>query len=134
MNADRYLKNCKLIFLLFMAAYLLVAGIGCTTKISQKGVLNQWRDESLPSFEEGRTTQSEILRFLGPPSQVIALSDQVIFYYMLERSRLRSYFLGIYNRSDEKVKYDRAIFFFDENEILTEYSYSAEEVPYEKPR
>ena len=134
MNADRYLKNCNLISLLFMAAYLLVAGIGCTTKISQKGVLNQWRDESLPSFEEGRTTQSEILRFLGPPSQVIALSDQVIFYYMLERSRLRSFFLGIYNRSDEKVKYDRAIFFFDENEILTEYSYSAEEVPYEKPR
>ncbi len=134
MDAERYLKKCEPIFLLFMAAYLLVAGIGCTTKTSQKGVLNQWRDESLPSFEEGHTSQTEILRLLGPPSQVIALSDQVIFYYMLERSRLRSYFLGIYNRSEEKVKYDRAIFFFDENEILTEYSYSAEEVPYEKPR
>jgi len=134
MDARKYVKWCKRIFMLFMAMCLLGVATGCTTKTSQKGVLNQWRDESIASFEEGRSTQSEILRLLGPPSQVIALSDQVIFYYMLERSRLRSYFLGIYNRSDEKVKYDRAIFFFDENEILTEYSYSAEEVPYEKPR
>ena len=132
MEADSYLKKCKPIFLLLTAAYLLMVGIGCTTKVSQKGVLNQWRDESMASFEEGRTTQSEILRLLGPPSQVIALSDEVIFYYMLERSRLRSFFLGIYNRSDEKVKYDRAIFFFDEDETLTEYSYSLEKVPYEK--
>ena len=28
----------------------------------------------------------------------------------------------VYNRFDVQTKYDRAVFFFDENDLLTEYS------------
>jgi hypothetical protein len=124
--------NRRRVFVLGIAAALMMAGIGCTHRISQKGVSNEWRDDSLPPVEKGRTTQSEVLERFGPPSQVIALSDQVIFYYMLERSRFWSLFLAVYNRSEEKVRYDRAIFFFDKNGVLAEYAYSPETVNYAK--
>jgi outer membrane protein assembly factor BamE (lipoprotein component of BamABCDE complex) len=130
MRADRYSTEHKRILFLCIAIYLMMAGIGCTHRISQKGVSNEWRDASLPSVEKGRTTQSQVLERFGPPSQVIALSDQVVFYYMLERSRFWSFFLAVYNRSEEKIRYDRAIFFFDRNGVLAEYAYSREEVRY----
>jgi hypothetical protein len=134
MGPNRYSTKCKWIWLLCIATFLMIAGIGCTHRISQKGVSNEWRDESLPPVEKGRTTQSEVLERFGPPSQVIALSDQVIFYYMLERSRFWSFFLAVYNRSEENVRYDRAIFFFDKNGVLAEYAYSREKVDYAKSR
>jgi hypothetical protein len=108
--------------------------MGCTHRVSQKGVANQWRDASLPPVEKGTTTQSDVLKRFGPPSQIIALSDQVVFYYMLERSRFWSFFLAVYNRSNEKILFDRAIFFFDEKGVLVEHAYSSEQVPYEKRR
>lgn len=124
--------KCRGVLLICIVAHLLMAGIGCTHRVSQKGVSNQWRDESLPPVQKGRTTQSEVLELFGPPSQVIALSDEVVFYYMLERSVFRSLFLALYNRSEEKIRYDRAIFFFDRNGVLAEYAYSREKVPYGK--
>jgi hypothetical protein len=113
------------------AALLLIVGPGCTVKTYHKGVSNIWRDGFLPPFEIGRTPQNEIMEFLGPPSQVIALKDQTIFYYMHERVKENKYYLGIYNWSTTKVRYDRAIFFFDGNGILADYAYSIESVPYE---
>ncbi len=127
-------KESRRFLLLLLVAYLLLAASGCTHRISQKGVSNEWRAESYPPVEKGRTTQSEVLQLFGPPSQVIALSDEIVFYYMLERSVFRSLFVALYNRSDEKIRYDRAIFFFDQDGVLAEYAYSREQVRYEKGR
>ena len=136
MEAYRSSKRSRRFPLLLLAASasVLVAAGGCTHRISQKGVANEWRDESSPAVEKGRTTQSEVLQLFGPPSQVISLSDQVVFYYMLERSVFRSLFLALYNRSDERVRYDRAIFFFDQDGVLVEYAYSREQVRYDRGR
>ena len=105
---------------------------GCVSYESRKGVDNKWRDESLSEFRVGQTTQTEIINTLGPPSQVISLGDQVVFYYMLERQKGKGGIFIIYNRIDEKTTYDRAIFFFDNNGVLSEYAYSLEKVPYGK--
>jgi hypothetical protein len=63
---------------------------GCLSKRAEMGVRNYWRDPSLPAFETGRTTQSDVMRALGPPSQVIALPDQTLFYYLREQSRTKA--------------------------------------------
>ncbi len=38
-------------------------------------------------------------------------------------------FLLIYNQSHEEIVYDRAIFFFDNGEILRDYALSDEVIP-----
>ncbi len=76
--------------------------------------------------------QSEVLAALGPPSQVIALHDQTLFYYLREQLKTRAMFLLIYNQTHENVSYDRAIFFFNTNGILSDFAYSQEAIPIEK--
>jgi len=105
---------------------------GCMSKRGEMGVRNYWRDPSLPAFEKGRTTEADVMAALGPPSQVIALKDQTLFYYLREESRTSSMFLIIYNQTRQQISYDRAIFFFDTNSVMTKFSYSKEAIPHEK--
>jgi len=113
-----------------LAALLLLSGItGCLTKRSEMGVRNNWRAPSPPVFEKGRSTQSDVMHALGPPSQVIALPNQTLFYYLREQSRTKAIFLVLYNQTRERITYDRAIFFFDQQRVLTDFAYSAEVIP-----
>jgi hypothetical protein len=105
---------------------------GCMTKQNQMGVQNKWRDMSPPPFEKGKTTQSDVMRELGPPSQLIALHDQSIFYYLREQLRTKSLFLILYNQTRERISYDRAIFFFDKQGTLTQFAFSEESIPRDK--
>lgn len=113
--------------LLFLVPLLLA---GCTSGRSDSGVLNTWRDESTPPFERGKTTQAEVIRALGPPSQLIDLGDQLILYYLYEVTRSKGMILIVYNTNDERVLYDRAIFFFDRSGVLKDYALSHEAVKY----
>jgi len=105
---------------------------GCGVSKQSQGVVNQWRDASLPPFERGITTQSEVIERLGPPSQVIGLNDQIVFYYLRESVASEGVFLILYNWTSKRVSYDRAIFFFNKDGVLTEYGVSIERLPYEK--
>lgn len=115
---------------------LLVIGLlplaGCVSKRGEMGVQNLWRDSALPAFEKGRSTQSDVMRALGPPSQVIALHDQTLFYYLCEQDRTKGLFLLFYNHLRQRITYDRAIFFFNRQQVLTDLAYSAESIPREK--
>ena len=93
---------------------------GCFQTTEEKGVLNQWRDNALPPIEKGQTTETQILELLGPPSQVMNLGDQVIFYYIMEKMEGKGGYLLIYNWNNKKVRYDRAIFIFDKDRVLKE--------------
>jgi hypothetical protein len=65
---------------------------------------------------------------LGPPSQLIALSDQTVFYYLTEKTSGKGYIFIFWNQVNAKSEYDRAIFFFDSDGVLEEFAYSQEEV------
>ena len=119
-------------WLLCMVILLFSLTAGCVRWESRKGVANKWRDKSLPEFEVGQTTQGEVVNNLGPPSQVISVGDQVVFYYMLEKQEGKGGICIVYNRIDEDTTYDRAVFFFDEEGVLSEYAYSPEKVSYGK--
>ena len=122
---------CKSTILpLVFAGFCSIAG--CATKRSEMGVQNNWRAFSMPAFEKGRTTQSDVMRALGPPSQVIGLQDQTIFYYLREQSRTKSVFLVIYNQTSQRITYDRAIFFFNKQSVLSDFAYSLEAIPMQK--
>lgn len=103
---------------------LLLAGLlsACAQYDSHRGVDVTWDAASLNNFSAGSTTRDEVLQRLGPPSQVIALGDETVFYYLFERARGEGLILIAYNRFEVDTRYDRAVFFFDEQGRLTEYA------------
>ena len=120
-----FFRNGKMIVI--VAAVLLMA-TGCVVSKSEKGVDNLWRAESTPAFIRGETTQSEVLEALGPPSQVIALDREVVFYYLRELERSKGAILIVYNQTNDAITYDRAIFFFDKTGLLKDYALSREKI------
>lgn len=110
-----------LCFLLFLPS--------CFSISDQQGVDNLWRDDSkVQGIEEGITTQNEIINLFGPPSQIIDMDNGAIFYYLLQDKQGKGVFLLLFNYKTEKINYDRAIFFFNEEGILTDYGFSIENV------
>jgi hypothetical protein len=122
----------------YTIATLILLGIGlwplagCVSKSSEMGVQNNWRAAAPPIFQKGSSTESDVMRGLGPPSQVIALHDQTLFYYLREQARTKAFYLLVYNQTRQRITYDRAIFFFDRQQTLTDFAYSAESVAPEK--
>lgn len=109
-----------------LLAAMLIVVAGCASFERTRGVDATWRDPATPAPVVGRTTQSEILDALGPPSQVIALRDQTVFYYLREQDKGRGGLFIVYNWLKEDVSFDRAIFFFDADGVLRDYGLSKE--------
>ena len=105
---------------------------GCVSKTSSQGVANLWRGDSPPVFKVGSSTQNDVMTALGPPSQVIALGDQSVFYYLLEQTRSQTAIFIVYNETRTNIIYDRAIFFFDSHGKLTQFATSNEKI--EQPK
>ena len=103
---------------------LLLAGSGCANFKSVQGVNSPWEDDKRQAWKRGESTKSEVLEALGPPSQLIALHDGTVLYYLRERGQGSAKIFILYNTGSLKVEYDRAIFFFDMEGVLTDYSYS----------
>lgn len=101
---------------------LLLGPGGCAQLSSTRGVEVGWGPAQLGALERGRTTRGEVLERLGPPSQVISVGDETVLYYMNERARGQGLVLVLYNRLDVDTRYDRAIFFFDADDRLSDHS------------
>lgn len=95
---------------------------GCAQFESKRGVEVNWQSVVTEKLVTGKSTRSEVLGLLGPPSQVIALDNESVLYYLFEHSEGEGLILIVYNRMRIDTRYDRAIFFFDKNDVLTEFS------------
>lgn len=95
---------------------------GCAQYENKRGVEVTWQPQALQDLEKGSTTRREVLTAFGPPSQVISMEGETVLYYLYERSEGDGLILIVYNRMRVDTRYDRAIFFFDDNDILTEYA------------
>ena len=62
------------------------------------------------------------LDWLGPPSQIIAIGEQRVFYYLSQKQSGQAKVLIVWNDAEDQTRYDRAVFFFDPEGVLTEYS------------
>jgi outer membrane protein assembly factor BamE (lipoprotein component of BamABCDE complex) len=95
---------------------------GCAQYENKRGVEVSWANAVTNNLQRGSSTRGDVLELLGPPSQVIALEEETALYYLFEHSRGQGLILLLYNRVHVDTRYDRAIFFFDANDVLTEYS------------
>ena len=95
---------------------------GCAQYDSERGVDVNWNARTLASFEAGRSTRADVMNALGPPSQLVSLGDETVLYYLNESSRGQGLILVLYNRFDITARYDRAVFIFDEQDLLSDYS------------
>ncbi len=109
---------------------LLVVGllISCASWNKDAGVDNRWRAGDVPTWVVGQTVDKDVMEYLGPPSQIISLKDETVYYYLKENISGKGFMLLVYSRADVKTSYDRAIFFFDAKGVLTRFSYSNEEL------
>jgi len=94
----------------------------CAQYENKRGVDVRWQDSVTSQLTRGTSTRADVLSLLGPPSQVIALDGETALYYLFEHARGEGLILILYNRTTIETQYDRAIFFFDENDVLTEFS------------
>ena len=94
----------------------------CVNYNRDSGVENLWRQPQ--SFDNGVTTSQEVLVALGPPSQVLSVGKQTIYYYLKEQVTREGLILIVYNETNEIATFDRAIFFFNEQGVLVDFSYS----------
>ena len=108
---------------------LILAALFCATMLqacvqyeSKRGVDVTWQSSVTQQLARGESTRKDVMTLLGPPSQVISLEDETVLYYLFERAKGSGIILILYNRLKINTRYDRAIFFFDENDVLTEYS------------
>jgi outer membrane protein assembly factor BamE (lipoprotein component of BamABCDE complex) len=95
---------------------------GCAQYDSKRGVDVVWQAEAIEELESGKTTRAQVLKLFGPPSQVISLDDESVLYYLFEHSKGEGLVLIVYNRIQVDTQYDRAIFFFDDNDVLTDFA------------
>lgn len=101
---------------------------GCASYGSVDGVDNLWRDVPVEQFQKGVTTQADVLELLGPPSQLINLHEQTVFYYLTARTSGQGKIFILWNQVSAESEYDRAIFFFNTAGILQELAYSKEQI------
>ena len=95
---------------------------GCVQFKARRGIEVAWQDQVVSGLTRGESTRADVLALLGPPSQVIALRDETVLYYLFEKAEGDGVILIVYNSIDIGTRYDRAIFFFDENDVLSDYS------------
>jgi hypothetical protein len=95
----------------------------CINTTSERGVEAAWRTVEAGAFADGETTRGEVLELLGPPSQILSLEGETAFYYMVEKTHAKGLILIVYNDRDEHTVYDRAVFFFDDDGVLTEHAF-----------
>lgn len=106
-----------------LAALLgIVLSSGCAQYESKRGVDVTWQSSVTDKLVKGQSTRKDTLALLGPPSQVISLEDETVLYYLFEHSTGEGLILIVYNRMKIDTRYDRAIFFFDKSDILTDYA------------
>ena len=114
----------RLLLPLALAAAVSV-GPGCIRNSARRGIEPAWMELDPASFVVGTTTRADVLDRVGVPSQVLALEHGTALYYLLERSRTDGLVLLVYNQRTESSYFDRAIFFFDDSDVLTDFSMSA---------
>jgi outer membrane protein assembly factor BamE (lipoprotein component of BamABCDE complex) len=117
---EKYVMKGRLLVL----GTVLVVGLlgGCAQYENKRGVDVTWQPAAMQDLVVGETTRKQVMTELGPPSQVISLDGETVLYYLYERSEGTGLILIVYNRFSVDTRYDRAVFFFDENDLLTEYA------------
>ncbi|NQX88127.1 MAG: hypothetical protein HRT77_05655 [Halioglobus sp.] len=111
-------KTATRMALLFIVPLL----CACAQYENQRGVDVNWQNDITGRLVKDKSTRQDVLALLGPPSQIISLDNESVLYYLFEHSQGEGLILILYNRMRINTRYDRAVFFFDENDVLIDYA------------
>lgn len=78
----------------------------------------------LDSVTPGTTTAAEVLEVFGAPSRMMKLSNGNAYVYERSFSKGTGIWLVVLSFGNYETQYDRVVFFFDNEDILTHYGLS----------
>jgi hypothetical protein len=78
----------------------------------------------LATFIPGTTTAGEIVAVFGAPTHLVKLSNGNAYVYERSVSKGTGIWLVLLSFGNYETQYDRAVFFFDNEDILTHYGLS----------
>lgn len=113
--------------ILVLAALLTLPFVGACT-ITNAVVGDDLPDAALQAIEPGRSTESDVIREVGPPSDVAPLETGSIFVYRLTEENTRSlqlsygYASGGY--TGEQRRFGAVVIFFDHKGVVTGWGLS----------
>ena len=59
----------------------------CAQYENKRGVDVRWQESVTSQLTRGSSTRADVLKLLGPPSQVISLDGETALYYLFEHAR-----------------------------------------------
>jgi hypothetical protein len=80
--------------------------------------------DRLATFTAGTTTAEEIVGVFGAPSQIAKLSNGNAYVYERSVSKGTGIWLVLVSFGNYETQYDRVVFFFDRQDMLTHYGLS----------
>ena len=78
----------------------------------------------LDSLTPGTTIAAEVLEVFGAPSRMMKLSNGNAYVYERSVSKGTGIWLVVLSFGNYETQYDRVVFFFDNEDILTHYGLS----------
>jgi hypothetical protein len=80
----------------------------------------QWLEQCSP----GTTTSAQVVELFGAPTRMVKLSNGNAYVYERSVSKGTGIWLVLLSFGNYETQYDRAVFFFDDTNILTHYGLS----------
>jgi hypothetical protein len=78
----------------------------------------------LEGFSPGSTPAAEVVEVFGAPSRMVKLSNGNAYVYERSVSKGTGIWLMLLSFGNYETQYDRVVFFFDNEDILTHYGLS----------
>jgi outer membrane protein assembly factor BamE (lipoprotein component of BamABCDE complex) len=113
----------KKIDFLVMAVLLMFLCSGCFVLGANKNY-HGFESESLSSVKPGQTTAKEILSLFGAPTGVVKLSNGNAYIYHRSVAKGTLVWLLFISFGNYDKQADQIVFFFDNNDLLTNYGAS----------
>ena len=125
------MKSSKYAVLVLM---IVIFSAGCTL-ISKNKEYQGFDPSGLDGLVSGQTTAAEVSRIFGAPSQVVKMSNGNAYIYKRSVAKGTGFWLVLVSFGNYDRQYDRVVFFFDQDDILTHYgaSLNAQEASYGLP-
>jgi len=96
---------------------------GCAT-IGRFKDFRSFDEKGLTQIKPGHTTASEVTKLFGAPSHIVKLANGNAYMYERSLSKGTAIWLIIVTLGNLDTQYDRIVFFFNRDDVVTHYGSS----------